>query len=72
MADSFHDVDMDLSKNALEEEDRAEELEEGYGDDESSDEFEDESPALEEGLTDLLDGEELDGDWDDGEDLGDF
>ena len=68
MTNSFHDVDLDLSKNALEDEEREEALEEGFDEDELEAEFgedEDVEGLSEQALSGLLGGEELSGDLDD-------
>ena len=70
MTNSFHDVDLDLSKNALEDEEREEALEEGLDEDEMSAEFgeeeeEDAEGLSEEALSGLLGGDELSGGLDD-------
>ena len=68
MTNSFHDVDLDLSKNALEDEEREEALEEGFDEDELEAEFgegEDVEGISEQALSGLLGGDELSGDLDD-------
>lgn len=75
MTKSFHDVDLDLSRNALAEEDLEEALEEGL-DEEDLEEFEEDEEGVltQSELASILSGEEgsgLDDDWDVDE-LGEF
>ena len=68
MTNSFHDVDLDLSKNALEDEEREEALEEGLDEDDLETEFEEEEDVenlSEQALSGILGGDELSGDLDD-------
>ena len=67
MTKSFHDVDLDLSRNALAEEDLEEALEEGLDEDELEEyEADEESVLSESELANILSGDEetgLDDDW---------
>lgn len=75
MTKSFHEVDLDLSRNALAEEDLEEALEEGLDEDELEEYEADEEGILSESeLENILTGDEesgLDDDWDVDE-LGEF
>ena len=77
MTNSFHDVDLDLSKNALEDEDMEEALEEGLDEEDLEDEFDEDEGAMlsESQLAGILSGDDLSGDieddWDE-EEFGEF
>ena len=77
MTNSFHDVDLDLSKNALEEEDLEEALEEGLDEEDLDDDYEEDDGAMlsESQLAGILSGDDLAGDFDedwDEDEYGDF